>query len=94
MSRELEKQKQRGIRARQILDDSLTKEALQAIREDIYSDIAKTDHKQLEDRENSYRMLKTLEAFEKKFKRFMEKGTIAEAKLNPLQRVVKRIQEN
>lgn len=91
MSRDLEKQVQRGIRAKQILDDSLTKEALQAIREDIYKDIAKTGYKDVDDREYQYRILKALELFEKKFKRYMEKGTVAESKLNPLQKVVRRL---
>ena len=93
MSSKLEKDKQRGIRAEQILGDTLTKEAFDAIRVNVYKLISNSRFDQKDEREDCYRMLRAMESFEGQFKRYIEKGRLADAKLNPLQKVIKRVQE-
>lgn len=90
---ELNKDKQRGIRAEQLLNDPLTKEAFDAIRNNLYRIISTSSFDQKDQREDCYRMLRASEAFEGQFKRYIEKGKLAEAKLNPVQKLVKRVQE-
>ena len=90
---ELHAQKQRGIRAKQILDDELIKKAFHDIRESIFDKIAQSSFKQQDDREDCYRMLRAIESFEGKFKQYINTGKVAEDKLNPLMKVVKRVQE-
>jgi hypothetical protein len=90
---ELQKKKQRGIRAKQLLDDELIREAFSDIRENIYRKISSSRFDQSKEREDCYYMLRAAEAFEGRFKHLINEGKSAEDKLSVLGRVVKRIQE-
>jgi hypothetical protein len=90
---ELQRQKQRGIRAKQLLDDELIRAAFNDIRDNIYQGIASSSFDQSKEREDSYHMLRAVESLEGQFKRHINTGRAAEEKLSIAQRVVKRVQE-
>jgi hypothetical protein len=90
---ELERQKQRGIRAKQLLDDELIRAAFNDIRGNIYQKIGSSSCDQSKEREDCYYMLRAVETFEGMFKRHINVGRAAEDKLSLPKRVVKRIQE-
>lgn len=90
---ELEGKKQRGIRARQLLDDELIKNAFCDIRENIYKKIGSSSFDQSKEREDCYHMLRAVESFEGIFRQHINTGRSAEDKLNAPEKVVKRIQE-
>lgn len=87
------RKKQRGIRAQQLLDDELIKQAFDAIRNNVFDKFTSSSFKDQETREDCYRMLRAAESFEGMFKRYIREGRIAEEKLSFGQKVVKRIQE-
>lgn len=89
----LKRDQQAGLKARQLLEDPMINDALNAIRKNLYDKIARSDFDQSEAREDAYRMLRSVEAFEGQFKRFINTGKIAEEKLGLLGNIVKRIQE-
>lgn len=90
---ELERQKQRGIRAKQLLDDELIKGAFHDIRENIYQKIGSSSFDQSKEREDCYHMLRAVETLEGVFKRHINTGKAAVDKLGLKDIVVKRIQE-
>jgi len=89
---ELERKKQRGIRARQLLDDELIKNAFNDIRDNLYQKIASSSFDQSNERENCYHMLRAVESLEGVFKQHIQEGRISEEKLKRPP-VVKRVQE-
>jgi vacuolar-type H+-ATPase catalytic subunit A/Vma1 len=90
---ELQKKKQRGIRARQLLDDELIRSAFNDIKENIYQKIGSSSYDQSKEREDCYMMLRAVESFEGQFKKHINEGRAAEEKLSLVGKVVKRIQE-
>ena len=84
MSAELELKMRRGQHAARILKDSLVQEALTGMRETVYHNIKTSHFKQSEEREELYRMLKAIEAFEREFKDRINGGKKAESKLKEL----------
>ena len=90
---DLQRQKQRGIRAKQLLDDELIRAAFNDIRENIYQKIGTSSFEQSDEREDCYRMLRAVETVEGQFKRHINTGRAAEEKLSFVGRVVKRVQE-
>ena len=90
---ELQKSKQRGIRARQLLDDELIRSAFNDIKENIYQKIGSSSFDQSKEREDCYMMLRAIDSFEGQFKKHINAGRAAEEKLSLAQRVIKRVQE-
>jgi len=90
---ELERQKQVGIRAKQIIDDELIKGAINAIRENIYRKIGSSSFDQSKEREDCYHMLRAVESFEGEFKKMINTGRVAQEKLSLKGKAVKRVQE-
>lgn len=84
MSAKLESQKRRGEHAARILKDSLVQEVLVGMRETVFHNIKTSHFKQSEEREELYRMLKAIEAFEREFKDRINTGKKAESKLKEL----------
>ena len=89
----LRRDEQRGIKARQILNDELVIKAFEDIKQMLYHKIEQSSFEQKEVREDCYRMLRASECFEGMFKRHINTGRAAEEKLSLMKRVVKRIQE-
>jgi len=89
---ELERKKQRGIRAQQLLDDELIKGAFNDIRENIYHKIASSSFSQSDERENCYHMLRAVECFEGVFKKYIRDGRKAIEDLKKPE-PVKRVQD-
>lgn len=90
---EEERKRQRGIRAKQLLDDELIKNAFNDIRDNIFKKIGSSSFDQSKEREDCYYMLRAVESLEGLFKKHINEGRLAEEKLTLSQRVVKRIQE-
>lgn len=90
---ELQKQKQRGDRARQLMDDKLICGAFSDIRENIYKKISASTFDQSKEREDCYMMLRAIETFEGQFRKHINTGRAAEEKLSLTMRVIKRVQE-
>lgn len=88
---ELKKEQQRGLRAKQLIDDELIKNAFSDIRTNIYRKISESSFKQKDEREDCYRMLRAIEAFEGQFKKHINTGKLAEDRLSQLMRKIKRL---
>ena len=71
----------RGDHAQRILDDPLVKEVLENMRQTVYYNIATSNFKQVEERENLYLMLKAIEGFEREFKDAINGGKKAQSRL-------------
>lgn len=93
MSNKLNKDVQRATRAKQLLDDPMIQEIMVSMRHNLHRKIETSEYKNADEREECYRMLRTLESFEGQFKKIMQSGTSATETLTAMQRVVKRVQE-
>lgn len=91
MSRELELAMQRAERARQLLGDPMIVEALQAMRETAYKNIESSSWRSRGEREELYRMLRTIAAFEKQFHKIITDGKAAKSKLEEVTQKIKSI---
>lgn len=91
---DLKRKEQEGKRAKQLLDDELIKKAFHDIRENIYDKIGSSSFSQSEEREECYRMLRTLMSFEGQFQKYIQTGRLAEKKLSEkVKDYIKRVQE-
>ena len=68
---------QRGIEAERIISSPLVLEVLGDIRKDCYKAIEDSAFFQKKNREEAYKMLRTLKSFEGKLKRISDAGKIA-----------------
>ena len=84
MKAELEAKKRRGEHAARILKDSLVQEALNGMRETVYHNIRSSHFKDVDEREDLYRMLKTVDCFERQFTDAINGGKKAESRLKEL----------
>lgn len=84
MSAELEAKRRRGEHAQRVLKDSLVQEALIGMREAVYHNIRTSHFKDVEEREDLYRMLKTVDSFERQFTDAINGGKKAESRLKEL----------
>lgn len=73
-----------GERARQLLKDPMIVEALTGMRETVYHNIRTSSYKEIEEREELYKMLKAIDAFEDQFKRRIDRGQKAKTLLEKL----------
>lgn len=87
---ELKAKIQRGEHAERILNDTLVKDALSSMRETVFHNIRTSNFKQVEERENLYKMLKAIDGFEEEFKRQIQGGTKARSRLQELLNKIKR----
>lgn len=79
----------KGTRAEQVMNDPTVRDALTKMRETLYNNIETSAYKDVIEREECYKMLKCISAFERELKRVMEGGKVAESKLEQMSRKVK-----
>lgn len=71
---------QKGLAVKRILNDPLLKEALQSMRDDCYQSIESSAFFQRRNREEAYKLLRTINSFENKLKKAVENGAVEGAK--------------
>lgn len=76
---ELAKATQDGERARQLLKDPMIVETLTNMRETVYHNIRTSHHSKVEEREDLYKMLRAIDAFEGEFNKRIDKGKKAKS---------------
>lgn len=81
---ELQRTAAKGERARQLIKDPMIREALDNMRDDVIQCIETSKFRDTDEREECYRMLRAIAAFEREFKRFMDDGKVAKSKLEVL----------
>lgn len=86
---ELQRDAAKGERARQLIGDPMIREALDAMREDVITCIETSKFRDVDEREECYRMLRTIASFERQFKRFIDGGKVATSKLDALRQKVR-----
>lgn len=82
--RELKEKAQRGEHAKRILEDKLVQEALVGMRETVYHNIRTSHFRQVEEREDLYKMLKAIDSFERQFTDAIAGGKKARSRLKEL----------
>lgn len=80
----LEDESRRGERARQLLKDPMIQEFLKDLRENVYINIRTSHYKDVDEREDLYKMLKVMDKFEEIFERHIRTGKLAQSKLDQL----------
>lgn len=85
----MEMEARRGERARQLLKDPLISEALNSMRENVFTNIRTSHYKDIDDREDLYKMLKVIDQFEGQFNKLIRDGKVARSKLAELKKAVK-----
>lgn len=83
---DLKKKSSRGEHASRILGDSLVQEALKGMRDTVFHNIETSNFKQADEREDLYKMLKAISAFERQFKDAINGGKKAKSRLMELLR--------
>jgi len=71
----------KGDAAERIMRDPAVISALDGMRQKVYHNIATSHHKQTEERETLYLMLKAIEGFEREFKDAINGGKKAKSRL-------------
>lgn len=82
--RDLQKDIQVAERARQLLKDPMLREALDDMRETVYHNIRTSHYSKTDEREDLYKMLKAIDAFESEFLKRIDKGKKAKSLLEKL----------
>lgn len=82
--RDLQKDVQVAERARQLLKDPMVNEALTGMRETVFHNIRTSHHSKVDEREDLYKMLRAIDAFENEFKKRIDKGKKARSLLDKL----------
>jgi|TARA_Y100000034_G_scaffold32181_1_gene39334 signal transduction protein with GAF and PtsI domain len=80
-----------GMRSKQLYDNPVVVEAFAEIRQTIYDNIESSSWSSQEEREELYRMLKTLAAFKAQFERRISEGEKAESTLRRLINKVRQL---
>lgn len=81
---ELERDIQRAERAKQILNDTLVREALEGMEKTVFHNIKTSHFKNTEEREDLYKMLRAIEEFRSEFQRHIRGGEKAQSFLKKL----------
>lgn len=81
---DLERDIQRGERARQLLNDPMLRDAIDKMRETTYHNIRTSNFKQIDEREECYKMLKAIDHFEDEFTRIVNGGKKAKSLIKKL----------
>lgn len=74
----------KGDHAQRLIADPMLNESLEDIRQSIYDQIRKSAFSQTDEREECYRMLRTLDSFEGKLKKRIESGKLAKSIMDSL----------
>ena len=80
----LREKAQRADHAERILNDQIVQEALKGMRDVAYDNIRTSHFKDVEERESIYRMLKTIDSFERQFTDAINGGKKAKSRLKEL----------
>ena len=86
----LRRQAERGIRARQILDDELTQDAFQAIERQLFQEWCETKPDETEKREQIYRLHLSHLDYRQMLSGALGAGKAAESRLAEIMRKLKR----
>ena len=78
---ELKDQVKKGERALQLLHDPMIKSFMKELRETVYHNIRTSHFKDLEQREDLYKMLQVMDRFEGHFNTYINTGKLAVSKL-------------
>lgn len=81
----------KGERARQLINDPMIQDALHNMRDDVIACIETSKFRDTDEREECYRMLRAISAFERQFKRFIDDGKVAQSKLQALRNKVRGV---
>ncbi len=84
---EAEQKLREGQHAERILKDTLVKSAIDGMRETVYENIRTSHFKNVDEREDLYKMLRTIDAFEQQFQTRIRDGKKAKS---ILERLLKR----
>ena len=79
--RDLEEQVQLGDQSERVMRDPAVQRALKNMRETVYGNIRSSHHKDVEEREQLYLMLKAIDGFEDEFRREINGGKKAKSRL-------------
>lgn len=82
--RELKLKVQKGENAHRIINEPLIQEALEGMRSTVYHNIRTSNFKQVDEREDLYKQLKAIDAFERQFTDMINGGKKAESRLQEL----------
>lgn len=82
----LEEEMQRGVRAKQILNDPLYIEVMDSLKADIVSRIEQADFRDDQSQARLVLTLQLMKAFRRKFEAVLETGQMAETQLEKLKR--------
>jgi len=88
---DLKKAVQDATRAEQLMNDPMIQSSLKKMRENVYLNIRTSHYKDIDDREDLYKMLRVMDEFEEAFKRVMKGGQVAQSKLRQLKSKLKII---
>lgn len=83
-NQDLARDTQDGERARQLLKDPMIVKTLTDMRETVYHNIRTSHHSKVEEREDLYKMLRAIDAFEGEFNKRIDKGKKAKSILERL----------
>lgn len=81
MSNELKEQTKKGARAEQLLKDPLIQEFLKDLRDSLYTNIRTSHFKDVDEREDLYKMLRVVDRFEGIFNTYIKTGKLAQSRL-------------
>ena len=81
LSKTADKQMRKGDQALKVINDPLVKEALSGIEDTIFYNIKTSKYKNVDEREELYRMLKLCDKFKEQFALWVRDGKAARAKL-------------
>lgn len=88
---DLKKAVQDAARAEQLMNDPMIQDSLKKMRENVYLNIRTSHYKDVDDREDLYKMLRVMDEFEETFKRVLKGGQVAQSKLDQLKMKLKII---
>ena len=81
---ELEREIAKGENAKRILEDPMVRGALDGMRDTVYHNIRTSHHSKVDEREDLYKMLRAIDAFEKEFTTYINGGKKAKSLLEKL----------
>lgn len=85
---EIKEQVKKGARAKQLLNDPMIQEFLKEIRDSVFTNIRTSHFKDIEEREDLYKMLQVIDRFEGTFNRYINTGKLAQSRLDGLKEKV------
>jgi hypothetical protein len=88
--RDLEEKVRRAEHAERILNDKLVKDALNSMKQTVFHNIETSHFKHVDEREDLYKMLRAINAFEEEFKQHIQGGKKAKSRLQEILNKLKR----